>query len=803
MAFRLSAPLPDPTPYPIAMPASPLRKIIPFPSTFPPELLLRIAALMLSAEPLKAASLISRQWREPMQEQLFRRFLKRVHSKKLALFFEQQPWLAKHLFQLKLVFPLPNLPIIPYLPSLQRLEMEQEAQFRHFFLCPRPFIAPSSHSLCYIEMRKMKASVQFFRQLFTNLNAHKGNAALRTLRLTECSFTDDLTVEPLKLHFRALTVVLDRTNGVDLLCNRFVICGLDTLVITGIRRNGLREHLLLLNKQGPRLRRLAIYEKAIVRSAAMVDFRHMEQLQQLSFGYTFTPVAVGKVVLQELTDACIPLRWLTITLDIFVSQASSATLDLHLSAFAKKRGPFLNGLSVKTVHSRAEYTSDIYSIRDVLPRTYKVLGQRLKTPRVALLVANMNNKLVERSDSFLDQGDENQNVSSELCDMFLHVGCLHTGSSTCPLRQSQTTPYLPNLSNLRSHRPQDESLGNQTNSGLNPTTRRPLVLQRVLLSNVPMIGLCRKTQRPRSLELVIAANIIHTLKSLSMKDQTRTPNGSLNSKARVSVRLAASNSRNGRVSTPLTRPLRPFPGRRQDYYIVHPEVLPDAARPSTERFDSANDDERRSQHNNERTSEGEERGREDGSVSKDGVDTEDHCVRSQSGEYVTVNQEGDRTVVQWNRIIRTPTPSVYGVGSTLFSTTRAKLSACSDGLGSRLDAVPVKILVKYMTPDQIWVLIGTLGSDRPFQKLLAEDVTFDELWREFRAESTYHTGWKGAEVERTARFRFQLESLENEQDLLKALRYKVQMPVDWDLDWAHAYREFKALDSEEFPFECT
>ncbi|THU92412.1 hypothetical protein K435DRAFT_800518 [Dendrothele bispora CBS 962.96] len=230
---------------------------------------------------------------------------------------------------------------------------------------------------------------------------------------------------------------------------------------------------------------------------------------------------------------------------------------------------------------------------------------------------------------------------------------------------------------------------------------------------------------------------------------------------------------------------------QRTFFTLHPEHLPVETTSNTSDSNSQNRDERKLLMN-----EPEKEG-----VQQEGVRVHEDSTRiprSPSGEYVTLEEDGTRMVTQWSSLIRSPTPSVYGVGCILFSTTKAKLSICGGHPSQRLDNMPAKILVKYLTPDQVWVFVGALGSDKPFQKVLANRITFDKYWREFSLEATYRHTWLDEDT--TAHFRIRLPLLE-ETNFIKALKCKDQTPVDWDPNWEQAYLDFKELGADQFPFE--
>lgn len=238
------------------------RPLTTFPSSeISDELLLHIAAHLGCAKSLRACTLVSRQWRYPMQEELFRKFSKRLASNQLFQFVQEHPWLTRLMTRLKLDFPLTSLPTTPDFPSLKRLQLVQTSQYRQSFLCPSPYVAPCSHCLVKIELKKMTTSTLFLKELFTNLGANISNTALQCLKLVECKVVDDHRAGGrLDIHFKRLTIVLYRTCGVERFSRQFFVHGLDSLIIS-MKRNRMVDHLFFLNQQGPRLRHLVLCDK--------------------------------------------------------------------------------------------------------------------------------------------------------------------------------------------------------------------------------------------------------------------------------------------------------------------------------------------------------------------------------------------------------------------------------------------------------------------------------------------------------------------------------------------------------------
>ncbi|THU88284.1 hypothetical protein K435DRAFT_866422 [Dendrothele bispora CBS 962.96] len=177
-------------------------------------------------------------------------------------------------------------------------------------------------------------------------------------------------------------------------------------------------------------------------------------------------------------------------------------------------------------------------------------------------------------------------------------------------------------------------------------------------------------------------------------------------------------------------------------------------------------------------------------------------TRSRSYQYFEVDETGVKHVVECFRLDTTPDPDVYAVGSTLFSTTDGTLSACRVGpVTERIDCMPIKILVKYLAPDEVWMLIGTLGSDKPFAKFLTKDVYYDKEWEEFCVQASLVRLEFGEQVERRHRFRI-VVSPSDRPGFLDAVQFECQPPgVEWKRDWECAYDEFKNLDNSHFLFD--
>ncbi|THU88293.1 hypothetical protein K435DRAFT_866431 [Dendrothele bispora CBS 962.96] len=175
---------------------------------------------------------------------------------------------------------------------------------------------------------------------------------------------------------------------------------------------------------------------------------------------------------------------------------------------------------------------------------------------------------------------------------------------------------------------------------------------------------------------------------------------------------------------------------------------------------------------------------------------------SRGYQYFEVDETGVKHVVECFRLDTTPDPDVYAVGSTLFSTTDGTLSACRVGpVTERIDCMPIKILVKYLAPDEVWMLIGTLGSDKPFAKFLTKDVYYDKEWEEFCVQASLVRLEFGEQVERRHRFRI-VVSPSDRPGFLDAVQFECQPPgVEWKRDWECAYDEFKNLDNSHFLFD--
>ncbi|THU94059.1 hypothetical protein K435DRAFT_860963 [Dendrothele bispora CBS 962.96] len=274
---------------------------------------------------------------------------------------------------------------------------------------------------------------------------------------------------------------------------------------------------------------------------------------------------------------------------------------------------------------------------------------------------------------------------------------------------------------------------------------------------------------------------------------------------------------------PLTRTLRPLNERRVAYVVAHADPQPqgnpqdqpldEESRYTTRTENKRNKDRLVAKRTaRPRSGEGPETTRSrslsissyemKGTPLSTGSGEGRETTRSRSYQYLEVDQNNVTHVVEGFRLDRTPDPTVYAVGSTLFSTLEGSLSACQVGnVSEHIERLSIKILVKYLTPDEVWVLVGTLGSDKPFAKFLAKDVSFNKDWQEFRVNTTWVRHEFGEQVERLTRFRIVVPPTD-QPGLLDAVEFKVQTPgVEWERDWEYAYNEFKDLDSSHFLFD--
>ncbi|THU92394.1 hypothetical protein K435DRAFT_800502 [Dendrothele bispora CBS 962.96] len=338
---------------------------------FPDKLFLKIGSYLHCARSLQACTLVCSQWRHPMQETLFLKFAKRLTSSQIPRFMRDHPRLACLMTQLKLDFPLSPIPATENFSSVKRLQLVQSSMYRQSFLCPRLFIAPSKHCLTKIELRKMTTTTSFWRDLFINLDAHKSNGSLRSLKLVECKVVDDIYADIYGLvFFKRLTLVLVRTVGINAFGHRFLLRGLDAIVVAGVRRNGMADLLPRLVRQGPTIRYLALCDR-----------------ERLFLGVAFPSRLVGKTVLLALENSRIPLRSLSITIEAFWPH--NAALDVYLCNLARSKRSFLFNLNVKTLHHQVDFVTDIDTVRDVLPQVYRVLGPRLKMYHVSGYIAGL------------------------------------------------------------------------------------------------------------------------------------------------------------------------------------------------------------------------------------------------------------------------------------------------------------------------------------------------------------------------------------------------------------------------------
>ncbi|THU92400.1 hypothetical protein K435DRAFT_862502 [Dendrothele bispora CBS 962.96] len=242
------------------------------------------------------------------------------------------------------------------------------------------------HCLTKIELRKMTTTTSFWRDLFINLDAHKSNDSLRSLKLVECKVVDDIHADTYGLvFFKRLTLVLVRTVGINAFGHRFLLRGLDAIVVTGVRRNGMADLLPLLVRQGPTIRYLALCDKESVRHASLCPYNQMTGLERLFLGVAFPSRLVGKTVLLALENSKIPLQSLSITIEAFWPH--NAALDVYLCNLARSKRSFLFNLNVKTLHHQVDFVTDIDTVRDVLPQVYRVLGPRLKMYHVSGYIA--------------------------------------------------------------------------------------------------------------------------------------------------------------------------------------------------------------------------------------------------------------------------------------------------------------------------------------------------------------------------------------------------------------------------------
>ncbi|THU85381.1 hypothetical protein K435DRAFT_869316 [Dendrothele bispora CBS 962.96] len=262
---------------------------------------------------------------------------------------------------------------------------------------------------------------------------------------------------------------------------------------------------------------------------------------------------------------------------------------------------------------------------------------------------------------------------------------------------------------------------------------------------------------------------------------------------------------------PLTRTLRPLNEHRTAYATTHtnPQRQKDSQEQLLDDGDQGIESNRetlerfRSERNNDRVLARESAHHETPLLVETGDSGESHeSTRSLSYQYLEEDEHKVTHIVEGFRLVRTPDPTVYAVGSTLFSTLEGSLTACRVGrVSERIDRLSIKILVKYLTPYEVWVLVGTLGADKPFAKFLAKDVSYDQDWQEFCVNATFVRLELGEQVERCTRFRIVVPPTDRPA-LLDAIEFQCQpREVEWERDWEYTYNEFKDLDSLHFLFD--